>query len=133
MNCIPYNSFLQHIGADILHLENNIINCSALWAESSIDWERSCLYSIRTERTSSFGMILQYQKRSSRTRHQHLATDSTFLSGARNSSDSAMLPLRFHLDNLESASLSRKLNVPQLGGHLSPERKIGIYILATIE
>jgi hypothetical protein len=60
MNIVPNNSFFQHVSADILHLENNVIDCSAFWSKFPADGKCSCLYLLvgtnRTVRRGSYNI-----------------------------------------------------------------------------
>src|SRR6266487_1933097 len=43
VNIVPHYTLLEHVGADMLHLEDNIVDCSTFRAKFASDREGSCL------------------------------------------------------------------------------------------
>ena len=46
VDVVPEDAFFEHVGADMLHLEDNVIDSSAFRAKFAIDRERSRLLQI---------------------------------------------------------------------------------------
>lgn len=45
VNIIPYHTLLEHVDADLLHLQDDVVDCSTFRGELAIYWKGSCLTS----------------------------------------------------------------------------------------
>lgn len=43
VDIVPHNALFEHLGADVLHFQDDVVDCSALRAEFAGDGEGACL------------------------------------------------------------------------------------------